>query len=148
MLWINIGTLESKRRYLSAGTCCITANDGNATAQSSSNVFRTEGAVMHLSGAKTVDVGLQFRMRKHRRVLYQDRLGTGQRKQARKRETISAGNRGNTLSMSSIGDSFVSSAAHYNVSGGVQIRSPEMREMAAVDAYAHASKIEIHVNVK
>ena len=72
------------------GTCCITANDGNSSVQSSSNVFRTEGTVMHPSG-----------------------------------------NRGHVLSVSSIGDSFVSSAAHFNVSGGVRVSTPKMRVLAS-----------------
>lgn len=42
------------------------------------------------------------------------------------------GNRGHVLSVASVGDSFVSSAAHYNISGGVRVSSAQMAPAAAV----------------
>ena len=68
------------------GACSLEANDGNATVESSSNVFRTQDAVMMLSG-----------------------------------------NRGHVLSVVSVADAFVSTAAHYNKSGEVFVSSPQMQ---------------------
>jgi hypothetical protein len=62
------------------------ANDGNATLQTSNNVFRTQTAIMSL-----------------------------------------AGNRGHWLSVLSVGDTFVSSSAHYQRQGNVRIAAPQMQ---------------------
>lgn len=47
---MNPGETVALAGNISEGACSLTANDGNATVDSSSNVFRTQGAVTMLSG--------------------------------------------------------------------------------------------------